>query len=318
MTNELTVRVARRVQEAEDICSFELVPHEGDALPAFSAGAHIDVHVAPGLIRQYSLSNDPSERHRYRIAVLREPTSRGGSAGMHDRVQADDVLCVSAPRNHFPLAAAPRSLLLAGGIGVTPILAMARALHAQGSPFEMHYCGRSAARMAFLDEIESSEFSRCVAIHADDVPAQKLDAKRVLAEPRADTHLYVCGPARFMDHVLETARGQGWPEAQLHREYFAGNPTALATDGSFEVRLARTGLICQVPAGRTVIEVLAAHGVEVPTSCEAGVCGTCLTRVLEGTPDHRDSFLTDTERAANDQFTPCCSRAISPVLLLDL
>lgn len=318
MTNELTVRVARRLQEAEDICSFELVPHEGDVLPAFSAGAHIDVHVAPGLIRQYSLSNDPSERHRYRIAVLREPASRGGSAGMHDRVQAGDVLCVSAPRNHFPLAAAPRSLLLAGGIGVTPILAMARALHAQGSPFEMHYCGRSATRMAFLDEIRSSGFSGHVALHADDVPAQKLDAQRVLAEPREDTHLYVCGPAGFMDHVLETARGQAWPEAQLHREYFAGNPTALATDGSFEVRLASTGLSCQVPAGQTVIEVLAAHGVEVPSSCEAGVCGTCLTRVLEGTPDHRDAFLTDAERAANDQFTPCCSRAISPILLLDL
>lgn len=318
MTNELTVRVAQRVEEAEDIYSFELVPHEGDTLPAFAAGAHIDVHVAPGLIRQYSLSNDPSERHRYRIAVLREPTSRGGSAGMHDRVQAGDVLRVSSPRNHFPLVAAPRSLLLAGGIGVTPILAMARALHAQGSPFEMHYCGRSASRMAFLDEIESSGFSRCVALHADEVPAQKFDAQHVLADPREDTHLYVCGPTGFMDHVLETARRQGWPETHLHREYFAGHVTTSDTDGSFEVRIASTGLRCQVPVGRTVIEVLAAHGVEVPTSCEAGVCGTCLTRVLEGTPDHRDSFLTDAERAANDQFTPCCSRAISPVLLLDL
>lgn len=318
MTNELTVRVARRVQEAEDICSFELVPHESDALPAFTAGAHIDVHVGPGLIRQYSLSNDPSERHRYRIAVLRESTSRGGSAGMHHRVQAGDVLRVSAPRNHFALAAAPRSLLLAGGIGVTPILAMARALHAQGSPFEMHYCGRSATRMAFLHEIKSSDFSDRVALHADDVPAQKFDAQRVLVDPREDTHLYVCGPTGFMDHVLETARRQGWPEVQLHREYFAGHVTASATDGSFEVRIASTGLRCQVSAGQTVIEVLAAHGVEIPTSCEAGVCGTCLTRVLEGTPDHRDTFLTDAERAANDQFTPCCSRANSPVLVLDL
>lgn len=318
MTNELTVRVARRVEEAEGICSFELVPQDAAALPAFSAGAHIDVHVAPGLIRQYSLSNDPSERHRYRIAVLREPSSRGGSAGMHDQVQAGDVLRVSSPRNHFPLAEAPRSLLLAGGIGVTPILAMARTLHSQGRPFEMHYCGRSASRMAFLDEIESSGFSSCVALHADDVPAQKFDAQHVLATPREDTQLYVCGPTGFMDHVLETAKRQGWPEAQLHREYFAGQATALATDGSFEIRLASNGLSCQVPAGKTVIEVLAAHGVEVPTSCEAGVCGTCLTRVLDGAPDHRDTFLTDAERAANDQFTPCCSRALSPLLVLDL
>lgn len=318
MTNELMVRVARRVEEADGICSFELVPVDADVLPAFSAGAHIDVHVAPSLIRQYSLSNDPSERNRYRIAVLREAQSRGGSAGMHERVQPGDLLRVSSPRNHFPLAEAPRSLLLAGGIGVTPILAMARALHAHDRPFEMHYCGRSASRMAFLDEIGAAGFASRVALHADDTPEQKFDAQRVLANPSDGTHLYVCGPSGFMDHVLETARRQGWPEEQLHREYFAGVDTASATDESFEVRVASTGLSCRVPAGKTVIEVLAAHGVEVPTSCEAGVCGTCLTRVLEGTPDHRDTFLTDSERAANDQFTPCCSRALSPLLVLDL
>ncbi|WP_414820394.1 PDR/VanB family oxidoreductase [Variovorax sp. Root411] len=312
------LRVARRVEEADGVCSFELVPQDSSALPAFAAGAHIDVHVAPGLIRQYSLSNDPAERNRYRIAVLREPSSRGGSAGMHDSVRSGDVLRVSAPRNHFPLVDAPRSLLLAGGIGVTPILAMARALHAQGRDFEMHYCGRSASRMAFLEELASAAFASSVVLHADDVPAQKFDAQRVLAHPAGHTHLYVCGPNGFMDHVLETARRLDWPETQLHREYFAGVATALATDGSFEVRVASTGLSCQVPAGKTVTEVLAAHGVEVPTSCEAGLCGTCLTRVLEGTPDHRDSFLTDAERAANDQFTPCCSRALSPLLVLDL
>ena len=237
---------------------------------------------------------------------------------MHDSVRAGDVLRVSAPRNHFPLVDAPRSLLLAGGIGVTPILAMARALHAQARDFEMHYCGRSASRMAFLDELATAPFASRVVRHADDVPEQKFDARRVLLQSASDTHLYVCGPNGFMDHVLETARALGWPEAQLHREYFAGVATALPTDGSFEIRVASTGLSCQVPAGKTVIEVLAAHGVEVPTSCEAGVCGTCLTRVLEGTPDHRDSFLTDAERVANDQFTPCCSRALSPLLVLDL
>ncbi|MDM0012111.1 PDR/VanB family oxidoreductase [Variovorax sp. J22P168] len=318
MTNELKLRVARRIDEAQDVCSFELVAEDGSTLPPFSAGSHIDVHVAPGLIRQYSLSNDPAEQDRYRIAVLREPASRGGSAGMHDSVRPGDVLRASEPRNHFPLVEAPRSLLLAGGIGVTPILAMARALHAQGRSFELHYCGRSASRMAFLDELGSAGFAGSVFLHADDVPAQKFDAQAVLARPESDTHLYVCGPNGFMDHVLDTARRNGWSEAQLHREYFAGVATALESDGSFEVRVASTGLSCQVPAGKTVIEVLAAHGVEVPTSCEAGVCGTCLTRVLEGTPDHRDSFLTDGERAANDQFTPCCSRALSPLLVLDL
>ena len=318
MTNELMVRVARRIDEADGICSLELVPQDDNELPAFSAGSHIDVHVAPGLIRQYSLSNDPAERHRYRIAVLREVASRGGSARMHERVQSGDVLRVSSPRNHFPLAEAPRSLLLAGGIGVTPILAMARTLHAQGRPFEMHYCGRSVSRMAFLDEIAQAGFAGSVVIHADDVPEQKFDAQSVLANRSDGTRLYVCGPTGFMDHVLETARRLGWPDEHLHREYFAGIATVSTTDSSFEVRIASTGLSCQVPAGKTVIEVLAAHGVEVPTSCEAGVCGTCLTRVLQGTPDHRDTFLTDAERAANDQFTPCCSRALSPLLVLDL
>ncbi|MDM0078760.1 PDR/VanB family oxidoreductase [Variovorax sp. J2P1-59] len=318
MTNEMKVRVAARIEEADGVCSFELVAEDSSALPAFSAGAHIDVHVAPGLIRQYSLSNDPAERHRYRIAVLRETTSRGGSAGMHDAVRPGDLLRVSEPRNHFPLVDAPRSLLLAGGIGVTPILAMARALHSQARDFEMHYCGRSASRMAFLEELASAGFAGSVVVHVDDVPAQMFDAEHVLARPDSDTHLYVCGPNGFMEHVLGTAKRLGWRDANLHREYFAGVTTALASDGSFEVRVASTGLSCQIPAGKTVIEVLAAHGVEIPTSCEAGVCGTCLTRVLEGKPDHRDSFLTDAERAANDQFTPCCSRASSPLLVLDL
>ena len=318
MTNELMVRVSRRVEEAEGVCSFEFVPQDGSALPAFTAGAHIDVHVAPGLIRQYSLINEPSERDHYRIAVLREPNSRGGSAGMHDRLQSGDILKVSAPRNHFSLAEAPRSLLIAGGIGITPILAMARTLHAQGKTFEMHYCGRSASRMAFAEEISRSGFAGQVAFHLSTIPEQKFDAERVLANPHSGTHLYVCGPVGFMDHVLDIARRQGWPEAQLHRERFSGVATPLATDGSFEVRIASTGMSCQVPPGRTVIEVLAEHGVEVETSCEAGVCGTCLTRVLEGTPDHRDAFLTDAEHSANDQFTPCCSRALSPLLVLDL
>ncbi|MBT2321911.1 oxidoreductase [Variovorax paradoxus] len=317
MTN-LTVRVTQRAEEAEGICSFELVSQSGDELPAFSAGAHIDVHVAPGLVRQYSLSNDPSERHRYRIAVLREENSRGGSAGMHEKVQLGDALCISEPRNHFPLVDAPRTILVAGGIGVTPILAMAQTLHAQGLPFEMHYCGRSSNRMAFLVEIGASGFSKQVTLHRDDLPEEKFDARALFAAPSMDAHLYVCGPSGFMDFVLETARDQGWSDNQLHREYFAGVAAALETDGSFEVRLARTGLKCQVPAGKTVVEILAAHGVEVETSCEAGVCGTCLTRVLEGIPDHRDTFLTDAERAANDQFTPCCSRASSPCLVLDL
>jgi vanillate O-demethylase ferredoxin subunit len=317
--NDLMVRVARRAQEADGICSFELVPDDGASLPPFTAGAHLDVCVAPGLIRQYSLCNDPAESGRYRIAVLREPASRGGSAGMHERVQVGDRLKVSPPKNHFPLAPAPHSLLLAGGIGVTPILAMARKLYAAGAAFEMHYCGRHASRMAFLDELMQSAFATQVQVHVDDGPAeQKFDARRVLAGVSNDTHLYVCGPAGFMDHVLATARELGWPDARLHREYFAGAVTATDTDAAFDVRVASTGQVIHVPASKRVIDVLAEHGIDVPVSCESGVCGTCLTQVLEGQPEHRDSFLTDSERQANDQFTPCCSRASSPLLVLDL
>ena len=318
--NAMQVTVRSRRTEAEGICSFELVHPEGLALPAFTAGAHIDVHVAPGVVRQYSLCNPPGEGGHYRIAVLREPASRGGSAGMHEQVQAGQALTISAPRNHFELApAARRSLLLAGGIGITPIWAMAQALHATGADFALHYCGRAAARMAFVDEMARAPFGAQVQVHADDGPeAQRFDADRLLAHPEAGTHLYVCGPAGFMNHVLDTARRHGWPEAQLHREFFAGTATAQASDGGFGVRLARSGQTLQVPADKSVLEVLVAGGIDVPYSCESGVCGTCLTPVLEGVPDHRDTFLTEAERAANDQFTPCCSRAHTPLLVLDL
>lgn len=317
--NDLMVRVASRVHEAEGICSFDLVPDDGGSLPPFTAGAHLDVCVATGLIRQYSLCNDPAESGRYRIAVLREPASRGGSAGMHERVQVGDRLKVSPPKNHFPLVPAPHSVLLAGGIGVTPILAMARKLHAAGEAFEMHYCGRSASRMAFLDELAQSAFAAKVQVHVDDGPTeQKFNARQVLACVSDDTHLYVCGPAGFMDHVLTTARELGWLDERLHREYFAGAVSVTDADTPFDVRLASTGQVIHVPASKRVIDVLAEQGVDVPVSCEAGVCGTCLTKVLEGQPDHRDTFLTDIERRANDQFTPCCSRAKSPLLVLDL
>jgi len=318
--NAMQVIVRSRRAEAEGICSFELVHPEGLALPAFTAGAHIDVHVAPGLVRQYSLCNHPATVDHYRIAVLREPASRGGSVGMHEQVQLGQALTISAPRNHFGLAPGARhSLLLAGGIGITPLWAMAQALHSAGESFDLHYCGRAAARMAFVHDMAQAPFAAQVQVHADDGPeAQRFDADAVLAHPEAGTHLYVCGPAGFMNHVLDTARRHGWPEAQLHREFFAGTASALASDGSFGVRLDRSGQTFQIPAGKSVIEVLVAEGIDVPYSCESGVCGTCLTRVLEGVPEHRDTFLTEAERAANDQFTPCCSRACTPLLVLDL
>jgi vanillate O-demethylase ferredoxin subunit len=318
--SSLTVRVARKADEALDIRTFELVDVTGAALPSFSAGSHVDVHLPNGLTRQYSLCNDAAETHRYLLGVLRDPASRGGSAAMHDLVHEGDMLQISAPKNHFPLAHdARRSLLLAGGIGITPILCMAERLATMGAGFEMHYCVRERARAAFFDRISNARFAPQVQFHFDDGAAdQRLDIPRLLAAPASGLHLYVCGPKGFMDAVLGQARTHGWPENQLHYEFFAAERASGGGDAPFEVKLASSGRVVAVPAGQSVVHALAEAGVLVQTSCEQGVCGTCLTRVLEGQPDHRDLYLTPEEQAANDQFTPCCSRAKSAVLVLDL
>jgi vanillate O-demethylase ferredoxin subunit len=314
----IAVRVAAKVREADGICSYELVRLDGAPLPPFDAGAHIDVHLANGQVRQYSLCNPPHETHRYLIGVLRDPGSRGGSVAMHETVHTGSILSIGAPRNHFPLADAPHTVLAAGGIGVTPILAMAEALAAQGASFEMHYCARSPERAAFRERIATSRFSGHARFHYDSGDAQqRFDVPAYTAVPDG-SRLYVCGPAGFIAHVLETARARGWPEAQLHVEYFAGAVVDTSGDQPFDVRLASSGQLLTVPPERTVLQVLAAHGVEVPYACEEGVCGTCVTRVLDGVPDHRDLYLTDEEHAANDQFTPCCSRAKTRMLVLDL
>lgn len=316
----LQVRVARKATEAQDIVTLELVAADGAALPAFSAGSHIDVQLPNGFTRQYSLCNDPQETHRYQIGVLRDAASRGGSAAVHDLVKEGDVLTISAPRNHFGLAhEAKKHLLLAGGIGVTPILCMAERLANTGGDFAMHYATRAPERTAFRQRIAASTFAARVQFHYDNGDAaQKLDLQALLSQPEAGTHLYVCGPKGFMDAVLNTARAAGWPEAQIHYEFFGAEVAKSDSDASFEIKLASSGRIVMVPKDQTVVQALAAAGVDIMISCEQGVCGTCLTRVLEGVPDHKDSYLTPEEQAANDQFTPCCSRSKTPQLVLDL
>ena len=315
----LRMRVARRAPEADDICSYELVPVDGAPLPPFTAGAHIDVHVGEGIVRQYSLCNAPHETHRYLIGVLREPASRGGSAAMHERIAEGMELDVGAPRNHFALAeGSHHSVLFAGGIGITPLLAMAEHLHAHGLPFTLHYSARTPGRAAFRRRLQESPFAARVRLHIDS-EGTGLDTKAALSACPPGTHVYVCGPAGYIDHVLDTARALGWADDRLHREYFGAAPAA-AEEGerAFDVRIASSGMTCTVPPGRTVVQVLAEHGVDVPVSCEQGVCGTCLTRVLDGIPEHRDLYQTEEEQAANDQFTPCCSRAKTALLVLDL
>ncbi|MFM0213056.1 PDR/VanB family oxidoreductase [Paraburkholderia sediminicola] len=310
--------ITHKLNVATDICMFELASPGGEALPPFSAGAHIDVHV-DGHVRQYSLCNSPTETGLYRIGVLRDPNSRGGSIAMHE-VSCGSTLEISTPKNHFPLVEdAAHSILLAGGIGITPILCMAEHLIRTSQSFELHYCTREPERAAFRERFTAPDLKARARLYFDTAaPSERIDLPTVLGRPVTDTHVYVCGPAGFIEAVLATTSKAGWPATHVHREYFGAAPQAAGANGAFQVRLASSGSVVDVPPGITVVEALRNCGVEVPMSCEQGVCGTCLTRVLSGEPDHRDLYLTDEERVANDQFLPCCSRAKTPLLVLDL
>jgi vanillate monooxygenase ferredoxin subunit len=314
------VRVARKWQEADRIFVFALADASGAPLPAFSAGSHIDVQISGGMTRQYSLIRHDFEREHYEIAVQRELQSRGGSEALCASVHEGDELLISEPRNHFALEPARHTVLLAGGIGITPLLCMAERLASIDASFELHYCTQTRSRTAFLNRIAASAFAQKAFFHFDDgADAQKLDIASVLAAPRAGKRVYMCGPAGFLEFVRERALLAGWANANVHFEYFAPPPDQGSTDSaSFAVVLASNGQTVVVGADEPVTAALARAGIDVPMSCESGVCGTCLTRVIEGIPDHRDYFLSDAERAANDRFLPCCSRAKSARLVLDI
>ncbi|MCG7602182.1 PDR/VanB family oxidoreductase [Halomonas sp. McH1-25] len=313
----LTLKVVRREAHTNEIAVIELGDPEGVELPAFEAGAHIDMHLGEGLVRQYSLSNAPGKCHRYRLGVLLDPASRGGSRAVHERLHEGVEIEVGAPRNHFPLAeSASYSLLVGGGIGITPMIAMAYALQASGCSFELHYCCRSRDKAAFVDELES-QFGEALVLHFDDGPtSQILDPESLFAAQPSDAHLYVCGPAGFMDWVIGSADKVGWPKSRVHSEYFTAE---VDTSGvAFEVEAAVSGVVVQVEEGMSIAQALKTAGVKVNVSCEEGVCGTCICDVLEGIPDHRDQFLSDEEKEDNDQIAVCCSRAKSSRLVIDI
>lgn len=314
MAATMEVLIQRVTDEADHIRSYELVNPDGGDLPAFSAGAHIDLYLADGLIRQYSLFNSPAERQRYCIAVLKAADSKGGSRRVHETLKAGDRLRISAPRNLFELDPEARdSLLIAGGIGITPILAMASQLRASNRSFQLHYCFRQSATAAFVAALQSGPLAANSHLHCSS-EGTRLDTQALLAQPVAGRHLYVCGSAQFIDQILTTAKQQGWPDNQLHREYFEAAETAQEGDCAFEIRVGDRSFT--VAANQTAAEVLEANGISVAVSCGQGICGSCLTRVVEGVPDHRDLYLTEEEQAANDIFTPCCSRSHSPYLVL--
>ena len=316
----LTLRVESIRVETEEIKSFRLVPINRKPLPAFTPGGHLSLQLPDGLTRQYSLCNGPGDKSAYHIAVKREPDSRGGSRVLHERVAEGDALQVMAPRNHFPIErSAKHHLLLAGGIGITPLLSMARHLQASGSSFELQYFTRGIKFAAFHEVLSQPEFSGKVNFHyALDPQSLRIYLHSLLRQRPDGGHLYACGPRPFMD-LVEDIAAVAWPAEAIHMEFFAADP--LASSGPrqpFEIMLARTRASYTVPAEKTILQVLAEHGVRVLNSCEQGVCGTCVTGVLEGTPDHRDAFLSERERKACDKMMLCVSRASSERLVLDL
>ncbi|TMJ91368.1 MAG: oxidoreductase [Alphaproteobacteria bacterium] len=312
------LRVSKITREAQDIASFELVDPAGLELPPFTAGAHLDVRINDDTRRQYSLCNDPQERHRYVIAVLNEPAGRGGSRAMHEQVAVGSVLPVSAPHNRFPLAGreARFHLLLAGGIGVTPMLAMIAELERRASPWHMHYCTRNPARTAFLDRLRPLIAAGKVELHHDDGdPARGLDIARTLAAFEIGAHVYFCGPPGFM-HAAK-ASVSAWPPFNVHYEYFtATDDRTEAVNTPFRVKIKSSGQVFDIPADRSIVAVLRDNGFDIETDCEDGYCGTCITRYLDGEPDHRDTVLGEDERQRYAMI--CCARAKSPMLVLDL
>lgn len=318
----LQLRVRSITREAADINSYELVDPAGSALPPFAAGSHIDVHLPGNLVRQYSLCNDPRERHRYVIGVLNVRGGRGGSRTMHEIVRVGDLLTVSAPRNNFPLSPnARRHVLLAGGIGVTPMMAMVETLSAGGADFSVLYCSRTPELTAFRDRLRPhAEAGRVGYYHDEGDPGRGLDVASALRAHDSGTHLYCCGPTGLMNSVK--AATAHWPSGSVHFEFFsAPSPVtdaaaAIGLDvGSFHVRLARSGAVYTVPPEKSIVQVLRDNGVECETSCEAGVCGTCRTRFLEGVPEHYDLVLSDEE---HEEFVLiCCARSKSELLVLD-
>jgi vanillate O-demethylase ferredoxin subunit len=313
--NILDLQISRKCEVAQGIVSIELRDPDGRLLPPFTAGSHIDVHIGPQLVRQYSLCNSPSETDRYLLGVLLEPKSRGGSAAMH-RLAEGDVLSVGAPRNNFALAPARRSLLFAGGIGITPMLSMAEALWQTQASFELAYCARSGAHAAFTDRLRSAPYAAYTHVHLDDgAPAQKLQMDRLAQEDPASTRVYVCGPKGFIEYVCAAARERGWPEKHIHVEHFTA--AAVEAGSALKVQIASTGQCIDIPPDVSITTALAQHGVEIPVSCEQGICGTCITRVVSGEIDHRDNFFSNSERTQGNQMTPCCSRGLG-TLILDL
>jgi len=313
----LTVLVADVRAEAKDVITLELRAIAGGELPEFTPGSHLDVHLPNGLVRNYSLTNDWRERNRYVVGVGRAADSRGGSSYIHSSVRAGQQIKISAPRNNFPLDEASASFLfIAGGIGVTPIMAMVRWCIANGKSWRLIYAARSRQRTAFYEELCELGRDR-VHFHFDDEAGKVLDVAQAIASWKQGESIYCCGPAPLMEAVK--ALTENLPGGTVRFEWFTVPESDEPQESnSFTVRLKRSNIEFEVPEQKSILEVLEEHGYELPFSCREGLCGTCVTNVCSGEPDHRDYVLSDEERDSGKMMTICCSRSKSAVLTLDL
>ncbi|NRP51723.1 MULTISPECIES: PDR/VanB family oxidoreductase [unclassified Marinobacterium] len=312
----LKLRVASKAPLTDQIVSLTLESVSGEPLPGVAAGAHINLHLGTGLSRQYSICNPGTSTKHYELAVLIEAESRGGSKAVA-ALEVGDIIEADESQNHFGLKTASNHRLFAAGIGITPMLAMARELHARGSQFDLLYRAKSPERAAFYSQLQQCDFSEACRFSLSSDGG--LDLAAELASPQADEQLYVCGPQRFIDALIDAAKEAGWRTDQINREYFnAAVPEVEEGDQPFTVRLKSTGDEYLVPVDQTIAEVLEDAGVFVPLSCESGVCGTCLVDVVSGEPDHRDLYQSEEEQASNRQMTVCCSRSKTPLIEIDL
>jgi ferredoxin-NADP reductase len=310
------MRVQAMRYEARGVVSIELRDPSGAQLPEFGPGAHIDLHLANGLVRSYSLCGAPEVRDRYTVGVLLDRNSRGGSRFVHEQLRVGTTLTVAAPRNHFVLdEGAAHTVLVAGGIGVTPIVCMARRLAERGRSFTMLYCARSRAEAAFVELL--SAYGDAVRFHFDDEAGAPPDLKAMLAGQDTATHFYCCGPGPMLNAFESACEAHGYPN--VHIERFAADPaTEAVQEGEYSVTLQRSGKNVLVPSGKSLLDAILEAGVQVEYSCREGVCGSCETAVVEGCPDHRDSVLSNSERASNKTMMVCVSGCKGPRLVLDI
>jgi ferredoxin-NADP reductase len=311
------VTVSRRSRETADIALIELVASGSGKLPMFTAGAHVDFHLPDGIVRQYSICSDPAKNDVFRFGVLLTSRSRGGSRAAH-ALKVGETIKIGGPRNQFSLDEnARRTILVGGGIGITPLMSMAYRLHSVGAPFELIYCARDRLKAAFQKRLTSATFARNVRWRFDKADGSTTFSPSELPSPDGGTHLYVCGPSGFMNYVGEMAVKAGWSRSNIHTETF--DPLVPSKDDQeFTVFAQRSGKTVSVRSGQSMAQALRESGVPVTVSCEQGICGTCLVPVLEGVPEHRDRYQSDVELSTNSRVALCCSRSKTDTLVLDI